>query len=487
MTPPIDYRRHDDIGVITIDNPPVNALGQAVRLGLVEAVTRGTEDRQARILVLVAKGRTFIAGADIREFGKPPQAPLLPDVIAHLEASPKPIVVALHGTALGGGLEVALGCQLRVALPGTRVGLPEVKLGLLPGAGGTQRLPRLVGIEAALDLITSGRFASTEEALSLGVIDAIRDAQSPLEAGLAAARDVLEGKLAPRVTGELPAPEASPETIADYRVRLQAEVPELFSPFRCIEAISASTEGSLAEGLRRERELFLSCMDSPQRAGLIHAFFAARATHKVPEAGESPALTHIALLGEHPLFDRLKDNAERAGITFTDQPEESTQACLIAPDASAACPSQALRIALLSPADAAELDGIEADLALVVPDRGALAELVTLGADASCQQAVANLLKVLRQGVVVSRQGSLLTTLAHAVRDDAANPQAAMEAASLMLAERGWSYRTSDIDLLAIEALGYPRHLGGPHRQASLAASATSETSRSRSRPASAS
>lgn len=469
MTSPVAYRRHDDIGVITIDNPPVNALGQPVRQGLVDAVVEGNEDPQARILVLVAQGRTFIAGADIREFGKPPQEPILPQVIACLEASAKSIVVALHGTALGGGLEVALGCQLRVALPGTKLGLPEVKLGLLPGAGGTQRLPRLAGIEASLDLITSGRFADANEALELGIIDAVLDYADPLEAGLAAGRDMLAGKYTPRVTAELPPPAANPEAISRYRAKLEAEVPELFSPFRCVEAIAASSESSLAEGLRRERELFLSCMDSPQRDGLIHAFFAARAPHKVPDAGETPALTRIALLGEHPLFTRLKDKAERAGIELSAAPDATTQACLNARSATTPPPTHGLRIALLTTQEATELATIEADLALVVPDDGALVELVALHADAGQQQAAANLLKALRQGVVVSRQGSLLATLDKAVRDDAANPQAAMEAASLMLDERGWAYRASDIDLLAIEALGYPRHRGGPHRQASQA------------------
>ncbi|NIC03899.1 enoyl-CoA hydratase/isomerase family protein [Billgrantia bachuensis] len=468
MTSPVSYHRHGDIGVIAIDNPPVNALGQAVRQGLVEAVAQGNEDTEARVLVLVARGRTFIAGADIREFGKPPQAPILPEVIAHLEASAKPIVAALHGTPLGGGLEVALGCQLRVALPGTKVGLPEVKLGLLPGAGGTQRLPRLAGIEAALDLITSGRFASTDEALKLGIVDAVLEVDDPIEAGLAAARDVLDGRRTPRVTGELPPPAADHEAVERYRAKLMAEVPELFSPFRCIDAIAASSEGSLADGLRRERELFLACMDSPQRAGLIHAFFAARSPHKVPGAGEAPEPTCIALLGEHPLFARLRGAAERAGIKLTEHPDGDTQACIVAPGAAPACPAHCLHIALLSSVEAADLDSIDADLALVTPDAAGLAELVALRADATQQQATANALKALRQAVVVSRQGSLLATLSSAARDDGVNPHAAMEAASLMLAERGWAYRESDIDLLAIEALGYPRHLGGPHRQAIL-------------------
>ncbi|MGQ4876959.1 enoyl-CoA hydratase/isomerase family protein [Billgrantia sp. LNSP4103-1] len=467
MTSPVTYQPHDEIGVILIDNPPVNALGQAVRQGLLEAVTQGNQDPRVEVLVLVARGRTFIAGADIREFGKPPQAPILPDVIAGLEASGKPIVAALHGTALGGGLEVALGCQLRVALPGTRVGLPEVKLGLLPGAGGTQRLPRLAGIEAALDLVTSGRFASADEALSLGIVDAVLEYDDPLEAGLAAAREVLDGKRTPRITGELPPPAADPEAIRHYRSKLERQVPELYSPFRCVEAIAASSEGSLDEGLRRERELFLDCMASPQRAGLIHAFFAARAPHKVPEAGDAPPLTRIALLGRHPLFVHLQGKAERAGIQLTDRPVEETQACLLAPGADTACPPHCLRIDLLATTEATDLVARDADLALVVTDEGSMAELVALKADAEQQQAAANALKGPRLGVVVSRQGSLLATLAQAARDDDANPHAAMEAASLMLAERGWAYRDSDIDLLAIETLGYPRHLGGPHRQAS--------------------
>ncbi|MFQ3787344.1 enoyl-CoA hydratase/isomerase family protein [Halomonas sp. A29] len=469
MTSPVTYQRHDDIGVIVIDNPPVNALGQAVRQGLIEAVNQGNEDPQARVLVLVARGSTFIAGADIREFGKPPQAPILPQVIAHLEDSAKPIVAALHGTALGGGLEVALGCQLRVALPGTKVGLPEVKLGLLPGAGGTQRLPRLAGIEAALDLITSGRFVAADEALSLGIVDAVLAFDDPLKAGLAAAREIADGTRTPRITGELPSPAADPEAIERYRAQLESEAPDLYSPFRCIEAIAASCEGSLTEGLRRERELFLDCMESPQRAGLIHAFFAARAPHKVPDAGGTPALTRIALLGEHPLFARLQSKAERAGIELSARSDDNTQACLIAPGADTTCPAHCLSIALLGVEAAVDLESLGADLALVVSAQGSLAELIMLRASAEQQQATANALKALRQGVVVSRQGSLLATLSKAASDDVANPHAALEAASLMLADRGWAYRGGDIDLLAIEVLGYPRHLGGPHRQATLA------------------
>jgi len=474
----VHYQRHDDIGVIRIDNPPVNALSHAVRSGLLEALDRGLADDGARALVLMADGRTFIAGADIREFGKPTQQPQLPEVIARLEASTKPLVAVLHGTALGGGLEVALGCHYRVALPSTRVGLPEVKLGLLPGAGGTQRLPRLVGVDRALELITSGRFVPAEEALALGIIDAIETAAGPLEAGLDTARAILAGQRSARRTGELPAPTADPGAIERHRARLEAEVPELFSPFRCLEAVAASSDVSLAEGLRRERELFLACMDSPQRAGLIHAFFAARAPHRVPDSHEPPALSRIALLGEHPLFDRLKNNAARAGIALTDLPDASTQACLIAPDnKTPPCPAGCPSIVLQPAEGIGRLDELDADLVLVTPPGGALVELVAAHASAEQQQAAASALKALRQAVVVSRGQSLLAALLRAANASPDDRCAAMEAASLSLAEQGVCYRTSDIDLLAVEVLCYPRHLGGPHRQATLSASATSETS----------
>ncbi|WP_253451518.1 enoyl-CoA hydratase/isomerase family protein [Halomonas sp. Y3] len=473
----VHYQRHGTVGVITIANPPVNALGHGVRIGLLDALDRGLADDSAQALMLMADGRTFIAGADIREFGQPPQAPLLPEVISRLEASTKPLVAVLHGTALGGGLEVALGCHYRVALPGTRVGLPEVTLGLLPGAGGTQRLPRLVGVECALELITSGRFVPAEEALALGIIDAIEATAGPLEAGLGAARAILEGQRTARRTGELPAPAADPGAIARHRARLETDVPELFSPFRCLEAVAASTDTSLAEGLRRERELFLACMDSPQRAGLIHAFFAARAPHRVPDTGAPQMLSRIALLGEHPLFERLKGNAGRTGIELTSRPDESTQACLIAPDdAALRCPAGCLSI-ILQPAEGiGRLEEMDADLVLVTPKQGTLVELVATRASADQQQAAASALKALRQVVVVSRRDSLLAALLRAANDAPDDRCAAMEATSLRLAEQGFCYRTSDIDLLAIEVLGYPRHLGGPHRQATLSASATSET-----------
>ncbi|QNI04536.1 enoyl-CoA hydratase/isomerase family protein [Halomonas sp. SH5A2] len=463
----VHYQRHGDIGVIQIANPPVNALSHAVRSGLVDALKEGIADAEAKALAVLADGRTFIAGADIREFGKPPQDPLLHDVITQLEACPKPLIAALHGTALGGGLEVALGCHYRVALAGTRVGLPEVKLGLLPGAGGTQRLPRLVGVERALEMITSGRFVEAEEALEAGIIDAISNAETPLDAGLAAAKEVLAGNQTSRITGQLPPPSADPQAIDSTLSRLHQESPDLFSPFRIVEAVEACvTAETLQDGLRSERELFLACMDSPQRAGLIHLFFAARSPHVVPNIDKAKAFNRVALMGEHPLFERLQKAAQRAGITLTSAPDAATELCLLAPntpmDAAVGCPVIKLdEIGISSRTETA--------LQLVIAEGGSMVELVNLSAEPLIQQQAALTLKTLKVNVVVSQRQSLLNTMHAEIKEASASErQSALEQASLSIANNGFCYRESDIDLLAVEALGYPRHLGGPHRQATL-------------------
>ncbi|MBT2787836.1 MULTISPECIES: enoyl-CoA hydratase/isomerase family protein [unclassified Halomonas] len=467
----VHYQRHGDIGVIQIANPPVNALSHAVRSGLVNALEKGIADTQAKALVVLADGRTFIAGADIREFGKPPQAPLLPDVITQLEACPKPLIAALHGTALGGGLEVALGCHYRVALAGTRVGLPEVKLGLLPGAGGTQRLPRLVGVERALEMITSGRFVATEEALEAGIIDAISSAETPLEAGLAAAQAVLADNQMARVTGQLSAPAANPQAISAMVERLHQDAAELFSPFRIVEAVEASvTAESLQDGLRRERELFLACMDSPQRAGLIHLFFAARSPHVVPEIENADAFKHVALIGEDPLFERLQKAAQKAGITLTSEPDNATELCLLAPNAARDSGTALPTIALANIGISSDIgSNSDSALSLVIAEKGSMVELINLNAEPLTHQRAALTLKALRLNVVVSRQQSLLNTLQLASQQATASDRhSALEQASVRIAEQGFCFRESDIDLLAVEALGYPRHLGGPHRQSTL-------------------
>lgn len=519
----VSYTRHDRVGVIRIDNPPVNALGQAVRQGLLDTLREALDDDRAEVLVLLAAGRTFIAGADIREFGKPPQAPLLPDVIKALEMSAKPLIAVLHGTALGGGLEVALGCHWRIALAGTRVGLPEVKLGLLPGAGGTQRLPRLAGIDCALDMITSGRFVDADEALANGIVDDVVDDADPLQAGLAAAGQVLEGRIAPRVTGELPAPVSALDVCARYRQQLTFDVPYLFSPFRCVDAVEAASRLPFAEGLKRERELFRECMDSPQRGGMIHAFFAARGTHKVPGADSDASLTTLGLVGRHALFEALAMHADKAGVRLVDLDDadsEGVEACLVAPDVDATqrqtlrdtlpkgTPWIDLTISQGTPQGTPDmLPAQPGDATLVLSPLGAsqaICELVDRAGKPALIQALANTLKRLKRQVVVTRDESVIIALDKALTRtlaDAGNDKARTVAAwrtegwdlspwltaenadndleryrrpldlawqqtATALADAGRVHRDSDIDVLAIHAFGYPPHLGGPRFRA---------------------
>ena len=281
----ITVERAGPVALVRIDNPPVNAAGHAVRAGLMTAVAALEADMDVRAIALYAAGRTFIAGADIREFGRPPEDPWLPAVCNALEACAKPVVAVLHGTTLGGGLEVALGCHYRIGVPGLKVGLPEVTLGILPGAGGTQRAPRLAGIAFALEMITSGRQVPAEEALEAGLIDEIRDGE-PRDIALAAGAEAADGRIETRRTGAL---EAAPDddAIAEMRARMARRHPLLFSPHKCVDAVAAATK-PIEEGLAIERALYEECQASPQRAGLVHAFFAERAVAKVPEAAHAP-------------------------------------------------------------------------------------------------------------------------------------------------------------------------------------------------------
>lgn len=319
MTDPVRYSVQDGIAVIAVDNPPVNALSQAVRAGLAEAIARLAGDDQARAGVIYGTGRTFIAGADIREFGKPMAEPFLPDVIAAIEACGKPVVAALHGTALGGGLEVALGCHARVALASAKVGLPEVTLGILPGAGGTQRLPRIAGAAAALDLITSGRHVAAVEALKLGIVDTVVDGDDPLAAGLAHARRLADGEATGRRSGEID-PGAKDEALfADWRAKTKTSARGQMSPMVAIDAIEAAYDLPFAEGMARERELFKELMASDQRAGLIHAFFAERAVAKIPEAeAASPReVASIGVIGGGTMGSGIAVAALNAGLPVT--------------------------------------------------------------------------------------------------------------------------------------------------------------------------
>jgi 3-hydroxyacyl-CoA dehydrogenase len=285
-TGPVARAMHGDILVVTIDNPPVNALGVDVRRGLAAAIDAAGADAAVKAVLIVGSGKTFIGGADIREFGKPPMTPFLPDVCNGIEACSKPVVAVIHGAALGGGLEIALAAHYRLALPAAKLGLPEVALGLLPGAGGTQRTPRLIGAAAALDLMLSGRHVGAAEAAKLGLVDRVVDGADPLAAGLAYAQELVQGGAPVRRTRDatqLADTAAQRAAIDSARAETAKKSRGLFSPLKIVDAVQGALELPFDEGQALERKLFLECLDSPQRAGLVHAFFAERETARAPE------------------------------------------------------------------------------------------------------------------------------------------------------------------------------------------------------------
>lgn len=285
-TGPVARAMHGDVLVVTIDNPPVNALGVDVRRGLTAAIDAAGADAAVKAVLIVGTGKTFIGGADIREFGKPPMTPFLPDVCNGIEACSKPVIAVIHGAALGGGLEIALAAHYRLALPGAKLGLPEVALGLLPGAGGTQRTPRLIGAAAALDMTLSGRHVGAAEAAKLGLVDRVVDGADPLAAGLAYAQELVHGGAPVRRTRDatqLADTAAQRAAIDSARAETAKKSRGLFSPLKIVDAVQGALELPFDEGQALERKLFLECLDSPQRAGLVHAFFAERETARAPE------------------------------------------------------------------------------------------------------------------------------------------------------------------------------------------------------------
>ncbi len=312
---------HGPVLVVRIDNPPVNALGQAVRAGLLAAVERAESDDAVRAVLLVGAGRAFIAGADIREFGKPPQPPSLPETINRMEQLDKPVIAAIHGPALGGGLEVAMAAHYRLALPAAKLGLPEVNLGLLPGAGGTQRSPRLMGAVAAAELMLSGKHLSAKAAQAAGLVDKLAEGDDPTAAGLAYAEELLAQGAGARRTRDLPIPDAAtaPTQLDQLAADTAKKTRGLFSPAKIIECVRAALELPFEQGLKRERELFMECLNSPQRAGLVHAFFAERETAKIPEArAASPRpLAQLAIIGGGTMGAGITVSALDAGLSVT--------------------------------------------------------------------------------------------------------------------------------------------------------------------------
>jgi 3-hydroxyacyl-CoA dehydrogenase len=316
MSEKIAYTRHGDIAVLAVQNPPVNALGQAVRQGLWDGMERAEADAGVRAVLIVGEGRAFFAGADITEFGKPPLQPHLPDLINRIEASPLLVVASMHGVSLGGGLEVALGCHYRIAVPSARVGLPEVHLGLLPGAGGTQRLPRLTGVEPALEVMTTGRHVGAKEAHDLGIVDVLKDGD-PKQNGIAYAQKLLDDAAPRRPVSEMPPP-APIDWDAAFEATLTRGRGQI-APAWCVRAVQASVELPFADGLKTERKIFYDLMQTDQRKGMIHAFFSERAVSNLPEIkGIAPRpLQHIGVIGGGTMGAGIATAAVLAGLEVT--------------------------------------------------------------------------------------------------------------------------------------------------------------------------
>jgi 3-hydroxyacyl-CoA dehydrogenase len=291
----VRFENEGGIAVVTIDNPPVNALSPGVPEGIVAAVERADADPAVTAIVLIGAGRSFIAGADIRQFGR--RRPIAPGTRRPhqvLDASQKPIVAAIHGYALGGGLEIALASHYRIAVPSAKVGLPEVLIGILPGSGGTQRMPRLVGPQKALELITSGRHVPAPEAQALGIIDEVLPEGADLrQAAVAFARRIADRRPLPRIRDRddrLAEAKADPALFDNFRKAIARRARNQKAPYNCIAAVEAACTLSFDEGIRRERELFDELENSDEAKGLRYAFFAEREAQKIPFIGRDTQL-----------------------------------------------------------------------------------------------------------------------------------------------------------------------------------------------------
>ena len=318
------YEIEDGIGIITIDSPPVNALGINTRRALHEGFTKFAADDAVKAIVLTCGGRTFFAGADISEFGKAPQEPGLHEVLDLIENGSKPVVAAIHGTALGGGYELALVCHYRVAVPSAKVGLPEVALGLLPGAGGTQRLPRIVGVEAALDIMTGGKPVPAKKALALGMIDALAEEGKLRADAVAFARKILADNaplLRVRDRQDKVEPYTGKQEVYDAYTAKNARAFRGFkAPWNIVKAVQAAADLPFDEGMKRERELFGELVTSTESAAQRYYFFAERETSKVPDLPKgTPTLPikSVGVIGAGTMGGGIAMNFLQAGIPVT--------------------------------------------------------------------------------------------------------------------------------------------------------------------------
>jgi 3-hydroxyacyl-CoA dehydrogenase len=320
----VDLVVEGEIGVLTLNNPPVNALSQQLRAGIVQGMQQAIDNSAIKAVVLICEGKTFIAGADITEFGKPPQSPSLIDVEDSIENSPKPVIGAVHGTALGGGFEVALCCHYRVAVPSAKVGLPEVNLGLLPGAGGTQRLPRIVGPEQALEMVTSGKHVDAKTAAAAGVFDELVPEGQLRASAIEYAKKVLAEKRPLRKVRELSAKveaaRGKPEIFANFRKANERKFRGFLAPEYNIRCIEAAVNLPFEAGMQVERKLFGELLGGAQSAAQRYVFFAERQVWKVPDVPEdTPTIpvTKVGIIGAGTMGGGIAMNFANVGIPVT--------------------------------------------------------------------------------------------------------------------------------------------------------------------------
>ena len=319
-----DLAREGDIAVITINSPPVNALSADVRNGLRDGVQQATADAAVKAIVVICAGRTFIAGADISEFGKPAKGATLPELQAALEGGPKPVIAAIHGTALGGGFEMSLMCHYRVAVPSAKFGFPEIKLGLIPGAGGTQRLPRLSGVEAALEAILSGTPFSAKQALEWGVVDTLVEEGKLRDGALAFARKVIDTKMPLRkirdLNDKIEAARGHPEIFDKIR-REYARKYRGFEAWQvAIRAVQNAIDLPFDEGMKRERQAFLDLIPTAQSQAQRYVFFAERKVWKiadVPDDTPTLSINKVGVIGAGTMGGGISMNFLNAGIPVT--------------------------------------------------------------------------------------------------------------------------------------------------------------------------
>ena len=326
----------DDIAVIEISNPPVNAISGDVRNGLLRTIEELSSEKKVKAIVITAPDRTFLAGADIKEFGKNIDAPILSDICDKIENLDKIVVASLHGTPLGGGLEVAMSAHYRIAAPKTKVGLPEVLLGILPGAGGTQRLPRLCGVSMALEMMLTGRHVPVEEAFDNGIIDEIATNNKTVENGIAYAKKLIDKGFTVRptskITDKINNSKEVKETIEKVKANALKKYKNLFSPHAIIKSVEEGLNLDFSEGIKNERNLFKECIESPQRKGLIHSFFAERAITKIPELkkGKPSELNKIGVIGGGTMGTGISMAAMNAGfeVIMIEQNQEAIEKAL---------------------------------------------------------------------------------------------------------------------------------------------------------------